>query len=62
MSATAASQPQSPRSRRSAQADGAFEPGPRPPRVIQSEATTEIPVHLLFRDDPDDPDGAAGVP
>ncbi|MEV0980679.1 SPFH domain-containing protein [Streptomyces sp. NPDC049915] len=25
----------------------------RPPRLIQNEATTEIPVHLLFRDDPD---------
>ncbi|MFD4631379.1 SPFH domain-containing protein [Streptomyces sp. NPDC058284] len=54
MSATAASQPQTP------QPDGAPEPaGARPPRVIQSEATTEIPVHLLFRDDPDD---ATGVP
>ncbi|MCT9079409.1 SPFH domain-containing protein [Streptomyces fulvoviolaceus] len=28
---------------------------PRPARLIQNEATTEIPVHLLFRDDPDDP-------
>ncbi|MEV0175280.1 SPFH domain-containing protein [Streptomyces sp. NPDC050803] len=27
--------------------------GPRPARLIQNEATTEIPVHLLFRDDPD---------
>ncbi|MCF3125555.1 SPFH domain-containing protein [Streptomyces arenae] len=54
MSATAASQPQSP------QSDGAPEPGgARSPRVIQSEATTEIPVHLLFRDDPDD---TTGVP
>ncbi|MGI5375704.1 SPFH domain-containing protein [Streptomyces sp. CA-251387] len=26
---------------------------PRPPRLIQNEATTEIPVHLLFRDGPD---------
>ncbi|MFC7916339.1 SPFH domain-containing protein [Streptomyces sp. NPDC057386] len=26
---------------------------PRPARLIQNEATTEIPVHLLFRDDPD---------
>ncbi|MBD0841840.1 SPFH domain-containing protein [Streptomyces sp. TRM68416] len=26
--------------------------GPRPARLIQNEATTEIPVHLLFRDDP----------
>lgn len=25
----------------------------RPHRLIQNEATTEIPVHLLFRDDPD---------
>ncbi|MBV2357552.1 SPFH domain-containing protein [Streptomyces sp. J2-1] len=25
----------------------------RPVRLIQNEATTEIPVHLLFRDDPD---------
>ncbi|BBC33484.1 hypothetical protein SGFS_047780 [Streptomyces graminofaciens] len=24
----------------------------RPPRLIQNEVTTEIPVHLLFRDDP----------
>ncbi|MEU1334265.1 SPFH domain-containing protein [Streptomyces sp. NPDC005865] len=30
---------------------------PRAPRLIQSEATTEIPVHLLFRDDPDDTTG-----
>ncbi|MFE4964917.1 SPFH domain-containing protein [Streptomyces sp. NPDC056660] len=29
-------------------------PPARPvPRLIQNEATTEIPVHLLFRDDPD---------
>ncbi|WP_210591078.1 SPFH domain-containing protein [Streptomyces sp. GESEQ-35] len=26
---------------------------PRPARLIRNEATTEIPVHLLFRDDPD---------
>lgn len=25
----------------------------RPARLIQNEATTEIPVHMLFRDDPD---------
>ncbi|MFE4664090.1 SPFH domain-containing protein [Streptomyces sp. NPDC056716] len=33
----------------------ALEPAPgRPaPRLIQNEATTEIPVHLLFRDEPD---------
>ncbi|MFJ6069582.1 SPFH domain-containing protein [Streptomyces sp. NPDC093065] len=30
----------------------AAEPGPRPARLIHNEATTEIPVHLLFRDDP----------
>jgi hypothetical protein len=28
-------------------------PGGRPGRLIHNEATTEIPVHLLFRDDPD---------
>ncbi|MYW45950.1 SPFH domain-containing protein, partial [Streptomyces sp. SID161] len=27
--------------------------GTRQARLIQNEATTEIPVHLLFRDDPD---------
>lgn len=27
--------------------------GPRAVRLIQNEVTTEIPVHLLFRDDPD---------
>ncbi|WP_432186010.1 SPFH domain-containing protein [Streptomyces sp. Tue6028] len=27
--------------------------GPRSARLIQNEATTEIPVHLLFRDDPE---------
>ncbi|WP_405644612.1 SPFH domain-containing protein [Streptomyces sp. NBC_00019] len=27
----------------------------RPARLIQNETTTEIPVHLLFRDDPDHP-------
>ncbi|MFE9673538.1 SPFH domain-containing protein [Streptomyces sp. NPDC006259] len=26
---------------------------PRPTRLIQNEATTEIPVHLLFRDEPE---------
>ncbi|CAL9455192.1 SPFH domain-containing protein [Streptomyces sp. enrichment culture] len=31
---------------------------PRSPRLIQNESTTEIPVHLLFRDEPD----AASVP
>ncbi|WP_217144027.1 SPFH domain-containing protein [Streptomyces sp. AC627_RSS907] len=33
--------------------EAAAESGPRPNRVIHNEATTEIPVHLLFRDDPD---------
>ncbi|AYN41143.1 SPFH domain-containing protein [Streptomyces dangxiongensis] len=32
---------------------GAVGPVTRPARLIQNEATTEIPVHLLFRDDPD---------
>ncbi|MZG20201.1 SPFH domain-containing protein, partial [Streptomyces sp. SID5914] len=27
--------------------------GQRSARLIHNEATTEIPVHLLFRDDPD---------
>ncbi|MFF8993130.1 SPFH domain-containing protein [Streptomyces sp. NPDC014983] len=34
--------------------------GTRPARLIQNESTTEIPVHLLFRDDPGDPDGRDG--
>ncbi|MFD6175225.1 SPFH domain-containing protein [Streptomyces coeruleorubidus] len=33
---------------------GGLADGPvRPARLIQNESTTEIPVHLLFRDDPD---------
>ncbi|MFI1000736.1 SPFH domain-containing protein [Streptomyces galbus] len=32
---------------------GAAEGPPRPVRLIKNEATTEIPVHLLFRDEPD---------
>ncbi|MGW0609524.1 SPFH domain-containing protein [Streptomyces sp. NPDC002788] len=32
--------------------DGPAEGPVRPARLIQNEATTEIPVHLLFRDDP----------
>ncbi|MBM7093616.1 SPFH domain-containing protein, partial [Streptomyces sp. S12] len=28
-------------------------PVTRPSRLIHTESTTEIPVHLLFRDDPD---------
>ncbi|MER7935057.1 SPFH domain-containing protein [Streptomyces sp. NPDC093272] len=38
------------------ESDDPLDSGPpaRPvPRLIQNEATTEIPVHLLFRDDPD---------
>ncbi|MCH0563760.1 SPFH domain-containing protein [Streptomyces sp. MUM 2J] len=45
MSTTTASSPEPEGS-----ADGQ---APRPARLIQNEATTEIPVHLLFRDDPD---------
>ncbi|GGW36156.1 membrane protein [Streptomyces lucensis JCM 4490] len=33
--------------------EGAAGAGTRPARLIQNETTTEIPVHLLFRDDPD---------
>src|SRR3954447_7542618 len=34
--------------------DGSAGDPPRPAaRLIHTEATTEIPVHLLFRDDPD---------
>ncbi|MFV0135802.1 SPFH domain-containing protein [Streptomyces sp. HMX87] len=32
---------------------GPAEGAARPVRLIQNESTTEIPVHLLFRDDPD---------
>ncbi|MFI9750120.1 SPFH domain-containing protein [Streptomyces collinus] len=32
--------------------DGPADGPARPARLIQNEATTEIPVHLLFRDDP----------
>jgi hypothetical protein len=32
---------------------GTAEAGHRPARLIHNEATTEIPVHMLFRDDPD---------
>ncbi|MER6030356.1 SPFH domain-containing protein [Streptomyces sp. NPDC001851] len=35
------------------QPEGPAVPGGRPARLIQNEVTTEIPVHLLFRDDPD---------
>ncbi|MFF7351772.1 MULTISPECIES: SPFH domain-containing protein [Streptomyces] len=35
------------------QPEGGPVPGGRPARLIQNEVTTEIPVHLLFRDDPD---------
>ncbi|MFE9607082.1 SPFH domain-containing protein [Streptomyces sp. NPDC006012] len=35
------------------ESEGPVEGPSRPVRLIQNEATTEIPVHLLFRDDPD---------
>ncbi|MFH8485526.1 SPFH domain-containing protein [Streptomyces longisporoflavus] len=54
MSATAASRSQTPQPEEP-QVAGAPDPAARSPRLIQSEATTEIPVHLLFRDDPADP-------
>ncbi|PBC63426.1 hypothetical protein BKI49_13590 [Streptomyces sp. Tue6028] len=41
----------SPASGSDATAEGAG--GPRSARLIQNEVTTEIPVHLLFRDDPE---------
>ncbi|MGW3951442.1 SPFH domain-containing protein [Streptomyces sp. NPDC004752] len=34
------------------ESEGPVEGPSRPARLIQNEATTEIPVHLLFRDDP----------
>ncbi|MEU4996623.1 SPFH domain-containing protein [Streptomyces sp. NPDC021622] len=55
MSATAASEPQTPQP---SHPDGQPDPAARSQRLIHSEATTEIPLHLLFRDDPADP----GVP
>ncbi|WP_371529027.1 SPFH domain-containing protein [Streptomyces sp. NBC_01283] len=54
MSATAASRSQTPQPE-DPKAAGAPDTAARPPRLIQSEATTEIPIHLLFRDDPGDP-------
>ncbi|MET8576538.1 hypothetical protein ABZW39_17255, partial [Streptomyces sp. NPDC005012] len=50
-----------PQTAQSAQPTYTAQPAPAPPyapaarpqaRLIQNEATTEIPVHLLFRDDP----------
>ncbi|MEV6834251.1 SPFH domain-containing protein [Streptomyces sp. NPDC051133] len=35
------------------QPEDAAGPAARPARLIHNEATTEIPVHMLFRDDPD---------
>ncbi|MET7853922.1 SPFH domain-containing protein [Streptomyces avermitilis] len=35
---------------------------PRPARLIHNESTTEIPVHLLFRDDPDLDSDPVSVP
>jgi hypothetical protein len=59
MSATAASRSQTPQSRPEdlelADAPGTPDATARPPRLIQGEATTEIPIHLLFRDDPTAP-------
>ncbi|MGW0902631.1 SPFH domain-containing protein [Streptomyces sp. NPDC002853] len=57
MSATAASRSQTPQPEEP-QTAGAPDTAARSPRLIHSEATTEIPIHLLFRDDPADP----GVP
>lgn len=54
MSATAASRSQTPQPEEP-QATGAPDTTARSPRLIHSEATTEIPIHLLFRDDPADP-------
>lgn len=54
MSATAASRSQTPQPEEP-QAAGGPDTAARPPRLIHSEATTEIPIHLLFRDDPADP-------
>ncbi|MDG9721055.1 SPFH domain-containing protein [Streptomyces sp. DH24] len=38
---------------RTPEPDGSAEGPVRPARLIQNESTTEIPVHLLFRDEPD---------
>ncbi|MGW5736081.1 MULTISPECIES: SPFH domain-containing protein [Streptomyces] len=54
MSATAASRSQTPQPE-DPQTAGAPDTVARPPRLIHGEATTEIPIHLLFRDDPADP-------
>ncbi|GGR78092.1 membrane protein [Streptomyces aureoverticillatus] len=40
---------------------GSGEGAGRPPRLIHGEATTEIPVHLLFRDDPQDMGAVPGA-
>ncbi|MET8246205.1 SPFH domain-containing protein [Streptomyces sp. NPDC005202] len=50
MSTTTSPTPDPEGRERTGPADGQ---APRPTRLIQNEATTEIPVHLLFRDDPD---------
>ncbi|MFG2496761.1 SPFH domain-containing protein [Streptomyces sp. NPDC048441] len=50
-----------PRPEAAPQPDEPPDTAPRPPRLIQNEATTEIPIHLLFRDDPGDP-GVALAP
>ncbi|MFP3992187.1 SPFH domain-containing protein, partial [Streptomyces sp. E11-3] len=46
---TTTEQPQDPEGVQ--RAEGAEEAPSRTPRLIQNEVTTEIPVHLLFRDD-----------
>lgn len=55
MSATAASRSQAPQPEEPRTTGAPDTPVARPPRLIHSEATTEIPIHLLFRDDPGDP-------
>ncbi|MWA11322.1 SPFH domain-containing protein [Streptomyces sp. BA2] len=55
MSATAASRSQAPQPEEPQTTGAPDTAAARPSRLIQSEATTEIPIHLLFRDDPGDP-------
>ncbi|MGW6271982.1 SPFH domain-containing protein [Streptomyces sp. NPDC055060] len=55
MSATAASRSQTPQPEDPQAAGAPDTVVARPPRLIHGEATTEIPIHLLFRDDPADP-------
>ncbi|MFM9445387.1 SPFH domain-containing protein [Streptomyces acidiscabies] len=53
MSRTTTSQTPGPGGPTEERPEGMPEGAPRPTRLIQNEATTEIPVHLLFRDDPE---------